>query len=79
MKTRQMILELDDTDWDTIHEYIADYQAASAKVHAMCGKKGGAILPDGDSNLAGAIMAECVRSVVEYRELFEDRNRPAKG
>lgn len=65
--TRQLLLELDEADWDAVQAYIADYQAASARVRAMSGGKGGAIVPDGDSNLAGAIMAECVRDLLEYR------------
>jgi len=71
MATRQITLELDDEDWDTIQGYIADFQAASAKISAMSGASGnGTILPEGDSNLAGAIMAECVRDLLEYRQLF---------
>lgn len=72
---RSLVLVLDEPDWDTIHAYIADYQAASAKVHAMSGHKGGAILPDGDSNLAGAIMAECARNLLEYRSIWESENQ----
>lgn len=72
MKTRQIILELDDDDWQTVQDYIADFQAASAKISAMSGNGGsGTILPEGDSNLAGAIMAECVRDLLEYRQLFD--------
>ena len=71
MKTRQIILELDEDDWKTVQDYMADFQAASAKISAMSGSSGtGTILPDGDSNLAGAIMAECVRDLIEYRQLF---------
>lgn len=72
--TRQLVLELDELDWQTIHKYIADYQSRSAKILAVDGKIGPTILPDGDSNLAGAIMAECVRDLIKYRHL-KHRNR----
>lgn len=75
MKTRQLVLELDELDYDTIHGYIAEFQGKSAQVHAMNGNKGGAILPEGDSNVAGAIMAECVRDLLEYRALWEAEHR----
>lgn len=71
---RKIILELDETDYETIHKYMAEYQANSAAVHALSGEKGGAILPDGESNLAGAIMAECVRNLWEYRAIWEREN-----
>lgn len=61
--TRRMALELDQDDWDTIHSYIADYQARNKG-------DGGTIVPDGESNLAGAILAECVRDLLEYRALW---------
>ena len=71
---RQIVLDLDQLDYDVIAKEIANYQASSAKIRAMSGGKGGAILPDGDSNLAGAIIAESIRSLVEYREMFDARN-----
>lgn len=71
---RKLILELDELDWETIHKYIAEYQSNSAAVHALSGEKGGAIVPDGESNLAGAIMAECVRNLWEYRAIWEREN-----
>jgi hypothetical protein len=33
--------------------------------------KSGTILPDGESCLAGAILAECVRDLDEYRTLWD--------
>lgn len=69
---RQIILELDELDYDVVQGYIADFQAKSARIHAMSGVQSGeAILPDGESNMVGAIIAECVRDLLEYRELWD--------
>jgi hypothetical protein len=65
--TRPINLILDELDYDTIQYYIADYQAASKNIAP--GKP--TIVPDGESNLVGAIMAECVRNLLEYRSLFD--------
>lgn len=70
--TRQIILELDELDYDTVQGYIADFQANSSRIHAMSGVKSGeAILPDGESNMVGGIIAECVRDLLEYREIWD--------
>lgn len=63
-KPRTIVLELDEADYDTIQREIAHRQARMRDAH-------GTILPDGDSNLAGAILAEVVRDIEEYRSLFE--------
>lgn len=63
---KKIILELDDLDHEAISGYIASYQAESRK--AFPGQP--TMLPDGDSNLAGAIMAECVRNLLEYRAIW---------
>jgi hypothetical protein len=64
---RQLILELDEADWDTIHGYIAEFQRDSQRV----APKQPTIVAEGDSNLAGAIMAECVRDLLEYRDIMK--------
>ena len=74
MKTRQLILELDEIDYDTIQDYMADQQKSSALICQAEGTRPRTILPDGDSNLAGALMAECVRNVLEYRSMYEDQS-----
>lgn len=66
--TRTLVLELDDDDYDAIQREIAHRQARMRDAR-------GTILPDGDSNLAGAIMAEVVRDLDEYRSMF-DREGP---
>ena len=59
-----MTLILDQLDYDAIQEEIAHRQARS---RAIC-PESPTILPDGESNLAGAIVAEMVRDLREYRE-----------
>lgn len=63
MATRQIILELDEEDWDTIQGEFSKRQS-----HRY---KGGPMLPDGDSNLPGAMLAECIRDLDEYRSLYD--------
>lgn len=65
-----MMLTLDELDYATIQKEIAHYQARSRAIDP----KGPTILPDGDSCLAGAIIAESIRSLNEYREI-NDRRR----
>ncbi len=65
---RKILLELDEADAETVDGYIADYQARNQAAD------GGTIVPDGDSNLAGAIMAECVRDLLEYRASWKAGN-----
>jgi hypothetical protein len=58
---RRLVLELDEDDWDAIQEAIARRQAWR---HA----DGGPLLPDGESNTAGAVLAEICRGWVEYQQ-----------
>lgn len=67
MATRPLILELDEADWETVQSFVADYQA---KNHH---RDGGTIVPEGESNLVGAIVAEAVRNMLEYRQMFAAR------
>ena len=67
MASRIITLELDELDWDTI-------QREFAKRQVRCRDEHGVILPDGDSDLAGALLAECVRDLEDYRELWEAEN-----
>jgi hypothetical protein len=67
MALRKIELVLDDLDYDVIQKEITDYQVHCRRIAPA----GPTILPDGESNLAGAIIAECVRSLNEYRKMFE--------
>ena len=63
---RQIILELDEDDWNTIQSEFARQQ--------RCRDKDGVILPDGTSNLPGAMLAEAIRNLEEYRAMWEAAN-----
>lgn len=67
MATREILLKLDEDDWDTIQSELAHRQA-------RCRDADGVILPEGDSNLPGAIIAECIRDLNEYRQLWESKH-----
>ena len=69
MKTRTMVLELDEEDFATIQGEIAKRQAASRQI----APNESTIIPDGDSNLAGSLVAEMVRDLDEYRALYESQ------
>lgn len=62
---RRIELILDELDWDVIQNEMARSQA--------CRDEDGPILPDGESNLPGAILAEAIRSLNEYRDLFSSQ------
>jgi hypothetical protein len=64
MPNRTMTLSLDEDDWEAIQAEIARRQAAS---HAAYGET---LLPEGDSCLAGALIAEMVRDLEDYRSLY---------
>ena len=70
MAKRKIILECDDADYDTIQAEFARQQQFR--------DKDGTLLPDGDSNLSGAMVAEAIRNLEEYRQLWESQNPPAK-
>lgn len=53
-----IVLELDDDDAAAIQGELAKHPNRDN-------------LPDGDSNLPGAVLAEAVRSLEEYRDLWE--------
>lgn len=57
-------LTLDEDDERTIQAAIAEYQR---RHHAAFGET---ILPEGESCMAGAIIAELVRDLNEYRDLW---------
>lgn len=69
--TRQIVLELDAEDFDDIQREIAHRQQ-------RCRDEEGIVLPDGDGNLAGRIVAEIVRDLWEYRAIWEQEH-PSKG
>lgn len=65
-RTQTIVLVLDAADYDTIQAEITHRQVRSRALGAS-----ETILPDGDSNLAGAIVAECVRDLNDYRQRWE--------
>ena len=64
MTIRKMELLLDDDDFNTIQAEITTRQIRDRDRH-------GTMLPDGESSPAGAVLAECIRDLNEYRDLFE--------
>ena len=68
MPKREIVLILDEDDWDTIQNEFAQRQA-----DRMDDGEGGTrpILPEGESNDAGAMVAEIIRDLDEYRSLAE--------
>ena len=67
MKPRTLVLELDELDWDVIQNELAQRQAERDA-------DGMYSIPDGDSNLAGAVLAECIRDLNEYRDLYQQEH-----
>lgn len=63
---RELLLTLDEDDWNTIQSELARQQAFR--------DIDGPILPDGESNMAGAMIAEAIRNLEEYRDLWEAEN-----
>lgn len=66
MSLRRIELLCDDLDFDAIQEEITHRQVRSRVI----APDSPTILPDGESNLAGAIVAEMVRDLREYRGLW---------
>lgn len=64
---RTMSLVLDDDDFDTIQGEITHRQVRSRAIAPTSPT----ILPDGDSNLAGALIAEVIRDLNEYRAIYD--------
>lgn len=65
----KMILELDDLDYATIQKEIAYRQARSRRHYP----ESPTLVPDGESCLAGALLAEVIRDLNEYRGLRGNR------
>lgn len=59
--------EADDLDAESIHRAIAVHQAGRID--------GEHILPDGDSDTMGAVLAEICRDWIEYREAWKPDNQ----
>jgi hypothetical protein len=78
-KTRQIILELDEDDYDAIQAEVARRQAvrwpsgneSPGLIDVAGPPKSGPILPDGESNTVGSILAEVVRDLEDYRAMFD--------
>ena len=62
MRIRIITLKLDEDDWNVVQSEFARQQAFRDDE--------GPILPEGDSNLPGAMVAEAIRNLVEYRALL---------
>jgi hypothetical protein len=62
----KMILELDQLDFDAIQKEIAFRQSRSRNIDPS----GSTIIPDGESCLAGSLLAESIRDLNEYRSIF---------
>lgn len=65
---RTITLELDEDDWDSIQGEIARRQARR--------DEHGPLLPEGESNMVGAMLAEAVRDLEEYRAAWESEHPP---
>ena len=64
-RVRKVVLELDDEDFDIIQEEFTRRQIDISK---------GFELPEGYSCLRGAMVAEIVRDLIDYRHLWEADN-----
>lgn len=60
--TRKIVLELDNLDYDCFQAEVARYQATKRTAD-------GVLLPDGESNLVGAVVCELIRDLLDYRDL----------
>jgi hypothetical protein len=65
--------ELDEKDSAVLHAEIARRQARSRF------PGGGTILPEGESCIAGALLAEAIRDLDEYRSIHEAKNTRDSG
>lgn len=59
---RLMTLELDEEDYAAVQQAIAAYQTGTRW------PEGGCVLPENESDLAGAVLAEICRGWLEMRE-----------
>lgn len=62
----KLVLDLDQIDFDTIQNEIARRQALSRKL----APNEPTIVPEGESCLAGALIAESIRDLDEYRSIY---------
>lgn len=67
MTKRQIILELDELDYDAIQAEFCRQQKFR--------DDDGTVLPDGESDLAGAMVAEAIRNLEEYRAIWEAEHK----
>ena len=65
-RTFTMTLTLDELDYAAIQKEIAGRQERSRAIDP----DGPTIVPDGNSCLAGAILAECCRDLIDYRDKY---------
>ena len=65
---KRIVLELDADDHKTVTEFFANYGKFS---------DGELMLPEGDSNDEGAMVAEAIRGLQEYRAMVA-ANNPSK-
>lgn len=69
MSTTTITLECDELDAATINAAIADWQVRTRWA------SGSVMLPDGEGNLAGRIVAELIRGLNEYREMYDSEHQ----
>jgi hypothetical protein len=67
-----MTLTLNELDYATIQKEIAEHQRVARSI----GMATRDIIADGESCLAGALIAEALRDLVEYRQIWEVSNPP---
>ena len=66
MTIRRMELLLDDDDFNAIQRELAHRQVR----HRVGGGEADTLLPEGESNIAGGLLAECIRDLDDYRAMF---------
>jgi hypothetical protein len=71
IRTRTITLVLDDLDYDLIQAEFSHRQVRSRTIDPT----GETIVPEGDSNLAGALVAEIVRDLHDYRDKAARRRK----
>lgn len=67
----QIVLDCDDDDYRDLQAEIARQQAAA---HQLKDRDGNPCYPEGTSNVAAVSLAEAVRSLWEYRALWESEH-----
>ena len=72
MGSNFITLELDDDDYATIMAEVELRRFQDAE-------NGESTMPDGDSDEIGAVIAEAIRDIDDYRAMYDRDHPPAKG